>query len=48
LDKYNVKIIGVKADAIERGEDREAFKDTMKKLAYLCRVLRYVFLRMRH
>jgi len=33
LDKYKVKIIGVKADAIERGEDREAFKDTMKKLA---------------
>lgn len=32
LDRYNVKIIGVKADAIERGEDREAFKDTMKKL----------------
>ena len=32
LDKYNVKIIGVKAEAIERGEDREAFKDTMKKL----------------
>lgn len=32
LDKYQVKIIGVKADAIERGEDREAFKDTMKKL----------------
>jgi carbamoyl-phosphate synthase large subunit len=32
LDKYNVKIIGVKADAIERGEDREAFKDTMRKL----------------
>lgn len=32
LDKYNVKIIGVKADAIERGEDREIFKDTMKKL----------------
>jgi carbamoyl-phosphate synthase large subunit len=32
LDKHNVKIIGVKADAIERGEDREAFKDTMKKL----------------
>ena len=35
LDKYNVKIIGVKADAIERGEDREAFKDTMKKLGIL-------------
>jgi len=32
LDKYKVKIIGVQADAIERGEDREAFKDTMKKL----------------
>jgi len=32
LDKYEVRIIGVKADAIERGEDREAFKDTMKKL----------------
>jgi len=32
LDKYSVKIIGVKADAIERGEDREAFKDTMRKL----------------
>ncbi len=32
LDKYQVKMIGVKADAIERGEDRQAFKDTMKKL----------------
>jgi len=32
LDKHNVKIIGVKADAIERGEDRQAFKDTMAKL----------------
>ena len=32
LKKYGVKIIGVKADAIERGEDREAFKETMKKL----------------
>lgn len=32
LKKYDVKIIGVKADAIERGEDREAFKATMKKL----------------
>ncbi|MDD4909545.1 MAG: carbamoyl-phosphate synthase large subunit [Candidatus Omnitrophica bacterium] len=32
LDKYKVKIIGVQADAIERGEDREAFKGTMKKL----------------
>jgi len=32
LDKYGVQIIGVKADAIERGEDRKAFKDTMKQL----------------
>jgi carbamoyl-phosphate synthase large subunit len=32
LKKYNVSIIGVKADAIERGEDREAFKATMKSL----------------
>lgn len=32
LDKYGVQIIGVKADAIERGEDREVFKTTMKQL----------------
>ncbi len=32
LKKHNVEIIGVKADAIERGEDRIAFKETMKKL----------------
>ncbi|MFA6281293.1 MAG: carbamoyl-phosphate synthase large subunit, partial [Candidatus Omnitrophota bacterium] len=32
LKKYNVEIIGVKADAIERGEDRLVFKDTMSKL----------------
>jgi len=32
LKKYGVQIIGVKADAIERGEDREVFKETMKKL----------------
>ena len=32
LEKYGVRIIGVKADAIERGEDREVFKATMKKL----------------
>lgn len=32
LDKYNVKVIGVNIDAIERGEDRIAFKETMKKL----------------
>ena len=32
LDKYGVKVIGVNLDAIERGEDREIFKETMKKL----------------
>lgn len=32
LKRYGVKIIGVKADAIEKGEDRQAFKETMKKL----------------
>jgi len=32
LDKYSVQIIGVKADAIKRGEDRQAFKDTMNQL----------------
>ncbi len=32
LDKYNVEVIGVKTDAIERGEDRLAFKETMNKL----------------
>ncbi|MBP5639606.1 MAG: carbamoyl-phosphate synthase large subunit, partial [Victivallales bacterium] len=32
LDKYGVKVIGVQIDAIERGEDRTAFKETMNKL----------------
>jgi len=32
LDYYGVKIIGVNVDAIERGEDRTAFKDTMNRL----------------
>lgn len=32
LDKYGVKVIGVQVDAIERGEDRQAFKDTMAEL----------------
>ena len=32
LDKYNVKVIGVQVDAIERGEDRIAFKETMNRL----------------
>ena len=32
LDKYNVKVIGVQVDAIERGEDRIEFKNTMDML----------------
>ena len=32
LDRYNVKVIGVQVDAIERGEDRIEFKKTMNKL----------------
>jgi carbamoyl-phosphate synthase large subunit len=32
LEKYGVKIIGVEVDAIERGEDRIAFKETMDRL----------------
>ena len=32
LEKYNVKVIGVQVDAIERGEDRIEFKNTMNKL----------------
>ncbi len=32
LEKYNVKVIGVQVDAIERGEDRIEFKKTMDSL----------------
>ena len=32
LDKYNVEVIGVQLDAIERAEDRIEFKKTMDKL----------------
>jgi carbamoyl-phosphate synthase large subunit len=32
LEKYDVKVIGVQVDAIERGEDRIAFKETMNRL----------------
>ena len=32
LEKYGVRVIGVNIDAIERGEDRIAFKKTMNKL----------------
>jgi len=32
LEKYNVKVIGVQVDAIERGEDRIEFKNAMNDL----------------
>jgi len=32
LDKFGVRVIGVNVDAIERGEDRLAFKRTMNRL----------------
>ena len=32
LDKYNVQVIGVQVDAIERGEDRVEFKKAMNEL----------------
>jgi carbamoyl-phosphate synthase large subunit len=32
LEKFGVKVIGVNIDAIERGEDRQIFKDTMSRL----------------
>lgn len=32
LEKYHVKVIGVQVDAIERGEDRIEFKETMNQL----------------
>ena len=32
LAKYGVEMIGAKADAIKRGEDRETFKETMQKI----------------
>ncbi len=32
LEKYNVQVIGVQIDAIERGEDRIEFKNTMNSL----------------
>jgi carbamoyl-phosphate synthase large subunit len=32
LAEHSVRVIGVQVDAIERGEDRQAFKDTMNRL----------------
>ncbi|MCK4615962.1 MAG: carbamoyl phosphate synthase large subunit, partial [Pirellulales bacterium] len=31
LEKYGVEMIGARAEAIQRGEDREQFKSTMEK-----------------
>ena len=36
LDKYGVKLIGTKLDAIDRSEDRELFKETMEKINQPC------------
>jgi carbamoyl-phosphate synthase large subunit len=36
LEKYGVKVIGVNVDAIERGEDRIEFKETMERSASKC------------
>ena len=32
LEEHGVQVIGVQVDAIKRGEDRQAFKDTMDRL----------------
>jgi len=32
LSEYNVRVIGINVDAIERGEDRIIFKETMQKI----------------
>ncbi|MEL7428909.1 MAG: carbamoyl-phosphate synthase large subunit [Pseudomonadota bacterium] len=32
LDEYNVEMIGAKAEAIDKAEDRELFRDAMKKI----------------
>ncbi len=32
LEKYGVKVIGINIDAIERGEDRQVFKETMSRI----------------
>ena len=38
IEKYNIRVIGVQVDAIERGEDRIAFKKTMDSLGIeMCR-----------
>ena len=36
LKKFNVEMIGAKAEAIEKGEDRQLFKDAMLKIGLDC------------
>jgi carbamoyl-phosphate synthase large subunit len=36
LEKYNVRVIGTPIEAIKKGEDRELFRDEMKKISQPC------------
>lgn len=36
LEKYNVKVIGTSIESIKKGEDRELFRDVMKKINQPC------------
>lgn len=36
LDKYNVQVIGTPIESIKKGEDRELFRDVMKKINQPC------------
>ena len=36
LEKYGVELIGAKAEAIDKAEDRELFRDAMKKIGLEC------------
>lgn len=36
LDRHNVRMIGANADAIDKGEDRQRFKDAMLKIGLDC------------
>lgn len=38
LEKYSVEMIGATKEAIDRAEDRDRFRQLMKKLAWKCRV----------
>lgn len=36
LQKYGVELIGAKAEAIRKGEDREAFQEAMQRIGLGC------------